>query len=156
MDNKQGRQTLYNIPQLSGYSVDLDGNVYSSVKSGKVKQMKLREHKGNGKKLYLRVHLTYGYYLVHRLVAATQIGRLLTENEQVNHKDANTLNNSFSNLEVVSFKENVEHAIANNLYPTGEAWYKARNLQRPSEYDFRRTRTASLGVGDSVPEAQGA
>lgn len=156
MDDQQGSLTLYGIPQLDGYSVDLEGNVYSSVKSGKPKQMKPREHKGRGNKLYLRVHLVYGYYLVHRLIASVQLGRLLNADEQVNHKDADTLNNRFTNLEVVSFTENVKHAVENNLYPSGLAWYKARNLQRPSDYDYRRTRTVRLGVGNSVPEAQGA
>lgn len=155
MGYQQGRLALYDIPQLTGYSIDLEGNVYSSVKSGKPKQMKLREHKGRGKKLYLRVHLVYGYYLVHRLIAAVQLGRLLNDDEQVNHKDANTLNNSSANLEVVTAVENVKHAVENNLYPKGLAWYKARNLQRSSEYDYRRVRTASLGVGGSAPEAQG-
>lgn len=42
-----------------------------------------------------------GYVLVHRVVAETAIGRLLTDEEVVHHKDGNTLNNSPENLEVM-------------------------------------------------------
>lgn len=155
MGNQQGSLEVYAIPDLDGYFVDIHGTVYSSIKSGKLKPMKVRQHKGRASKHYARVHLIHGHYLVHRLIAATFItGRILSNDEQVNHKDANTLNNHMSNLEVVTFQENVKHAIANNLYSRGDAWYTARNLQRPSDYDYRRTRTSNLGVGVSDSEAQ--
>jgi hypothetical protein len=66
---------------------------------------------------YARIMLTNGdkkaKKLVHRLVAEHFIP---TEDTslQVNHKDMDKLNNSVINLEWVTCKENVAHAMANN------------------------------------------
>lgn len=39
-------------------------------------------------------------------------------------------------------------------YDTVKRCKAIRKVQRPSEYDYRRARFTSLGVGNSVPEAQ--
>lgn len=44
------------------------------------------------------------YVLLHRVIMENHIGRLLNENEIVHHRDKNKLNNSISNLEVMSVK----------------------------------------------------
>lgn len=55
---------------------------------------------------------------VHRLVAGTFIPN--PKNLPfVNHKDGNKLNNELSNLEWVTHKENVRHAVSLGLYKTG-------------------------------------
>jgi hypothetical protein len=41
-----------------------------------------------------------GYVLEHRLVMAQHLGRPLSRNETVHHKDTNALNNDFSNLQL--------------------------------------------------------
>lgn len=47
-------------------------------------------------------------YLVHRLVALTFLDNPFNL-PQVNHKDKNKLNNSVSNLEWISIKDNMIH-----------------------------------------------
>ncbi len=43
-----------------------------------------------------------GYVLLHRLVMENHLGRLLTDDEIVHHKDENKRNNDINNLEVMS------------------------------------------------------
>ncbi len=59
-------------------------------------------------------------------------------------------------LETTTYTKEHIADICECSYHTVKRCHAIRKVQRPSEYDFRRTRTASLGVGDSVPEAQGA
>lgn len=63
-------------------------------------------------------------FRVHNLVAETFIepsnGRL------VNHIDGNKLNNKVSNLEYVSYSQNLDHAYKNKLRPSGEDIYCAK------------------------------
>lgn len=64
---------------------------------------------------------------VHRLVAQAFIPN--PENkEEVNHIDFNKHNNHVSNLEWVTYDENLSHAIANELRPVGENHYKAKKI----------------------------
>lgn len=51
---------------------------------------------------------------VHRLVAETYIGEI-PKGYCVNHKDGNKTNNRVSNLEIVTYKENIRHAHATGL-----------------------------------------
>lgn len=52
----------------------------------------------------------------HRMVAETYIPHN-SEQDCVNHKDGNKLNNNINNLEWVTKKENNRHAVKNNLNP---------------------------------------
>ena len=54
-------------------------------------------------------------YSVHRLVLENFNPIDNMENLQVNHIDGNKLNNNLSNLEWVTCKENINHAVQNNL-----------------------------------------
>ena len=70
---------------------------------------------GRNSKGYLTVSLYDGSspkkpksFLVHRLVAGAYLG---PSDLQINHKDGDKTNNAVSNLEYVTCKENVRHAI---------------------------------------------
>lgn len=62
---------------------------------------------------------------LHRLVALAFCDGA-SENKVVNHKDGNKQNNFASNLEWVTQRENVEHAMCNDLQPKGMAGYKGK------------------------------
>ena len=108
------------------YSVDEMGNVYSHKKSGD-RKLSPYLHKARKGKLYVGVRAGKRSYLVHRLMMAAKIGRMLLPSEQVNHINGDTQDNRMSNLEIVSHKQNVQHAVENGLYCSGEAWHKARS-----------------------------
>lgn len=135
MGNQQVRlntQNLIKVPNTDNYFVDSEGNIYSTARQQHPKKLSPYKHFGKSKNPYMRVKMGGKLYLCHRVVASAKIGRPLLEGEFVNHINGNTIDNSMDNLEVVSHKENVMHAVANNLYCSGEAWYKARGIVKCS------------------------
>ena len=56
--------------------------------------------------------------LVHRVVAEIFIPHFDEKQDIVNHIDGNKLNNIVENLEWCTQKQNVQHAIRNNLFKT--------------------------------------
>jgi len=120
-----------NIKYIDGYNkkyaIDKDGNVYSFYKyvmvHGVLKKVdcfkKIKPVKA--KRGYLEVclskmsHSDRKSHKVHRLVAEAFVPN--PDNKpHINHKDGNKLNNSFENLEWVTPKENVQHAIRIGLF----------------------------------------
>jgi len=110
---------------------------------------------------YLQVHLYEGkvskYFLVHRLVAETFLGR--SEDLQVNHIDGNRHNNKLINLEWVTASRNVRHAYETGLTTPskGEAHYRVKlkkrryreiAMWRSKGYTFK-TIAATYGVAPS-------
>jgi len=87
-----------------------DGKIFSSVigrDGGKLKQRKTCFNKKRG---YDYIRVATGNYIVHRLVAKAFVPN--PDNKpHVNHKDGNKRNNCASNLEWVTPKENIHHAI---------------------------------------------
>ncbi len=68
----------------------------------------IRAHKaGSG---YSQVSLsgTFKHFYIHRLVAEYFIGKI-PKGREINHKDGNKLNNTVSNLEIVTPSENLLH-----------------------------------------------
>lgn len=108
---------------------DVDGYVglYKVSNFGRIKSICLNRFDKNGKKYnkkpiimkqsftstgYLMVNLKKKFFKVHRLVAIAFLEN--TENKKhINHKDCNPLNNNVENLEWVTPKENVIHALEN-------------------------------------------
>lgn len=128
MDNQQV-STLYEIPNKSGYFCDVLGNLYSTRRGNSLRKLSSYEHYGRSKKQpYLRVKVKGKLFLAHRLILSAKLGRELEKEEFVNHINGITVDNSFENLEVVSHKENMEHASRNKLMSHGKPWYDARGL----------------------------
>ena len=106
---------MQNIKEFPNYTIDTLGNIKNSKTSNIVSQ----HDNGNG---YMFVNLwhngkKYNRY-VHRLVAETYLENKDMK-KQVNHIDGNKKNNTVSNLEFVTNKENMEHAVQNGLSNRG-------------------------------------
>ena len=87
-------------------------------------------------------------FRIHRLVAETFIPNTLGK-EQVNHIDGDTKNNCVSNLEWVTPKENIRHAIENDL---SSIKYGSKNLSsKLKEEDVKYIRE-NARINKSVKE----
>lgn len=95
------------------YYVDEQGNVYSKC-SGNLRKLKPYFNKG-----YAYVSLCYDgkvhKHSVHRLVALCFLEQVQGK-PNINHKNADRSDNRVSNLEWVTQKENVDHALAAGLW----------------------------------------
>jgi len=104
-----------NVNNIEGYQITSDGKIYSNKTN---RYLKLCP---SGYKMkYLQAKLYdpktgYHYKNVHRLVAEHFIKNEDKTKTQVNHIDGNTLNNDYTNLEWVTPKQNMEHAVNNGL-----------------------------------------
>jgi hypothetical protein len=126
LENKE----LLAVPGNAAYFTDKEGNIYSVARSSVPKKLSPYVHYGRSNSPYMRVKIRSRLWLVHRFIASVLIGRPLSEQEVVNHKNGVTTDNRLDNLEVVSQHENVHHAVLNNLYCQGEDWYKARGITK--------------------------
>lgn len=136
------------------YQVSNLGNV-KSFKFNKVKQMKLSLNCG-----YLKVKLTNNkiskYKQVHQLVAESFLNHKVCGMKLVvNHIDLNKTNNSVSNLEIITNRENCnkKHLKSTSKY-TGVSWHKRDNKWRA--YIMINSKLKHLGYFKTEIEASEA
>ncbi len=72
---------------------------------------------------------TVGKVYLHRHVASVNLGRWLTSQEVVHHKDGNKTNNTIKNLEVLSHREHtaLHHPRTIPLHPCSQCGTPTRN-----------------------------
>lgn len=104
------------IPNFSRYYVTPRAELFSTVRKS-TRQLRCPYDKSCG---YRRVAIidddgVKKSMLLHRLVALTFLSDTFSEDREVNHKDADKLNNNLSNLEWVTRSENLKHAYSFNL-----------------------------------------
>lgn len=107
-------------PRNDNYYISRNGEVYSVFSKKIIKLL----NRGKNKKYYcvdIWIDGKQRHIPVHRAVYETWI-RLLSSNEQVNHKDDNCLNNNLSNLYVGSQKDNISDCFKNN-HRVGNVYY---------------------------------
>ncbi len=94
------------------YQVSSCGNVQSKAKCGKYKSIKCIKSKGGYLLIRLYKNKVGKTFYAHRLVIETFLAPhfcpMCGTNMEIHHKDNNKLNNSISNLEFVTRKENVK------------------------------------------------
>ena len=95
---------------MQNYKIESSGKVFSKVLK---KELSPYSNGLGYQAIKLIVDGKRKQFYVHRLVAQQFIGE--TEGKVVNHIDSNKSNNDVSNLEIVTQKENQQHAFRNKL-----------------------------------------
>jgi len=103
---------------------------------------------------YIRVYIYNKTYAVHRLIAFAFLENP-DNKEQVNHKDGNKLNNSVSNLEWVTNKENQIHKFQNGLGNHFTRKIIQYDLEGNLIKEFNSITTAAKEMGVSKGNIQG-
>lgn len=124
MQSPEGPQEFRPVFGYEGsYEVDSYGNVYSNLRGSVRKRLKPQ--------LYTNNDTTYAYVnlyrkgkmqssSIHRIVAKAFLGHY--KDLEVNHKDLNTLNNRYDNLEWCTRQYNIEYSQSKTykvIDPTG-------------------------------------
>lgn len=110
------------------------------------------------RKGYLRIKISkngkHTTLKVHRLVAELFIGNI--DDMQINHKDGNKENNNVENLEVVSCKENIQHAISTGLRDSYAKGLRDYNEKRKTKVIAINVKTEEIIEFSTVSEAEKA
>lgn len=146
-----GYEGIYEVSSLGRVRTHKDKT--TSNKRYKVRRWKQRflSQKVGKKDNMHRVHLWKGgkdkTFLVHRLVAFAFLEKP-PEKDFVNHLDGDRFNNSVSNLEWCTSKENNEHAFATGLMNT-EIPIALTDVHTTETREFRSMSHASIFLGRS-------
>ena len=106
------REDWKDIEGFEDYTIDKKGNIYSKRKR---KYLKQTINKFGYCKVTLQKDKYKKVFSVHRLVAQAFIPNPKNK-PQVNHIDSNRQNNNVKNLEWVTAKENIQHALKNKRF----------------------------------------
>jgi len=109
-------------------------------------------HDINGNESYLAIKLKKlpkgkQHQLIHRLVAMTFIG-YIPDGWVVNHKDGIKTNNAKTNLEIVPFAYNVNHAIEHGLTPSCENHRLSKHTDKQAHDVCKLLQEGKLSVPD--------
>lgn len=156
-----GYEGLYQVSDL-GRIKSLDrvcervlpnGTIRYCNQKGKVLSLTLNKGTRKGVMPRYQVQLSkdckVNVFQVHRLVAKMFLG--CKDNEEVNHKDGNPLNNEVENLECVSRLENINHAFENRLIGTSKRVIET-NIINGDKKEYRSVSKAS----ENLPISQGS
>ena len=108
------------LNEVSGYSISNLGRIRRDTKNilmpnGVYRHLEEKIITPNiSNRGYLRVTILHKHYSIHRLVATYFVANL-NNSETVNHIDGNKQNNIYTNLEWVSYKDNINHALKSGL-----------------------------------------
>jgi hypothetical protein len=113
---------IKDIPNYEGrYKIDEEGNIYGISKSKDNRYINnewlLKQYQDQNGYLYVTLSLNKKRktFKVHKLMALTFLNN--PENKScVNHIDSNRKNNNIKNLEWVTHKENMQHALQNGRF----------------------------------------
>jgi len=147
MDNQQVSSIgtkLIPIPEFELYFTDTTGTIFSFKRGGKEKILSPYLHYGKSKNPYMRVKIINKLWLLHRLIGSVNIGRQLNKDEVINHINGVTTDNRLTNLEVITQRENVNHAVSLVLYCSGDEWYEARKYKPNRETSTTIPRGSTL------------
>jgi hypothetical protein len=116
-------ETWATIPDYEGrYEVSSLGRLYDNRQ---MKFIKLYVRKGFYTNIVVNDKGKSRWLSLHRAIVWAFTGIKSNRQRQVNHKDGEKSNNAISNLELVSQRENLIHAINTGL--RGKGWRKNRN-----------------------------
>lgn len=101
------------IPNLEGYFLDKDGNIYS-IKHQSLKQLKSYVNKRNGYRYVGISHSNKKRTLrICRLMGKTYLN--LTNDMTINHKNGIKSDDRLENLEVITLRENIIHGFKTGI-----------------------------------------
>lgn len=105
------------LEAFENYLFSKDGRIFSITSN---RELKLSMTTTGYKQFAKKINGKTKFFSVHRLIATAFIPN--PENKpQINHKDGNKINNSVENLEWVTSRENILHAISTGLsIPKGQ------------------------------------